>query len=68
MFNYHKILKKVENLSSNWDKYIALDREKIMNKIDKEVTKLLISAKKTYRKLRTGAVSYSLELSKLGLT
>ena len=68
MFNYHKILEKVKNLSSNWDKYTAPDREKIMNKIDKEATELLISAKKSCRKLRTRAVFYSPELSKLELT
>ena len=38
-----------------------------MNKIDAEVTSLLLSAEKVYRKLKTGAVSYSPELSKLGL-
>ena len=43
------------------------EREVYLNKIDAEVTSLLLSAEKVCRKLRTGTVSYSLELSKLGL-
>ena len=38
-----------------------------INKVDNEATKLLLCAERGCRKLRTGAVDYSLILSKLGL-
>ena len=50
-----------------WNTWLQDEREVCLNKIDAEVTSLLLSTEKVYRKLRTGAVSYSLELSKLGL-
>ena len=56
------------NLSNDWGKHATLHREAILNTIDKEVTDLFISAKKSCRKLRTGDVAYSQELSKLELT
>ena len=47
--------------------YTSLAREALLSKIDKEVTCLLISAKKLYRILRTSEVSYFLERLKLKL-
>ena len=68
LFNHHKVSEKIERLSSNQEKYTLTEREKALNKIDKEVTKLLISTERSCRKLRTRAVAYSPELLRLGLT
>ena len=58
----------VSQLRENWDLYLQSERELSLNKIDKEVIELLLSAKKSYRKLRIGEILYSPELSKQGLT
>ena len=50
-----------------WDTWLQDEKEVHLNKIDAKVTSLLLSAEKVYRKLRIRAVSYSPELSKLGL-
>jgi len=67
LFNQHRIKEKIERLKETWDKRSLANRATEYNKIDKQATKLLISLEKKCYKLRTGAVPFNLELSKLGL-
>ena len=67
LFTHYRINEKIARLDQNWDKLLKDQRETILNKINEDSTKLLLSTEKGCRKLRTGAVDYSPLLSKLGL-
>ena len=64
LFEEHRIHKKIKDIQQMWDTWSQDEREVRLNKIDAEVTSLLLSTEKVYRKLRIGVVSYSPELSK----
>jgi len=68
LFEHYKIKKKIDTLFDNWNQLTKSEREKKLNKIDKEATNLLLNAEKEYRKLRVGKVAFSPHLSKLDLT
>ena len=50
-----------------WIQSSKIEQEEKLNKINKEATELLISAKKEYYHLRVGVVSFSPELLKARL-
>ena len=59
---------KVESLINEWNAVSKSERLHRLNSIDRQVTDILIHIEKKYRNLRTGEISFSPELSKLGLT
>ena len=63
----HKIVPKLAKLISEWDSIPLNDREEMLNKINDQTYQIFTKAEKQCRKLRTGQVDYSPELSKLGL-
>jgi len=65
--NDHKTLLKINSLTTNWKLLLAMEREQALNKIDDQLYQIFTKAEKQYRKLRTGEVDYSPELSELGL-
>ena len=64
----HKIISKLSKLINEWQDLTYDNRESILNKADDQLYKIFIQAEKQCRKLRTGKVDYSPELSELGLT
>ena len=63
----HKIIQKLDGIKDQWNTLDKSKRSHEIEKIDKQIMNILILAKKQCRKLRIGAVEYSLALSKEGL-
>ena len=61
------MLEKLNKLEEEGPFLLASQREHVLNKIDKEAIELLLSIEKHCRKFITGAIAFSLELSKKGL-
>ena len=59
--------RKVENLSDQCQGRSRQECKLTLDNIDTEATELVRSAEKSCRKLRAGAVTFSPQLSKLGL-
>ena len=55
-------------ITNTWNQLSRLEREEALNKVDNEITELLINAKKECRYLCTGAISFSPKLSRARLT
>lgn len=64
----HAVLFKIENRVSDYNKLSERKKSRYLNNIDSQVTNMLINVEKKCRKLRTGNISFSPHLSKLGLT
>ena len=67
LFKWYRIEEKLEKIESSWETLSQQQRSDRLNKLDYQATNLLLSAKKGYRKLRTGAIDYSPTLSNLEL-
>ena len=65
LLTFHNINKKLGKLEDNWDSLKELRRVVKLGIIDEQVTGLFLHAKKECRKLRTGEVNFSLEVSKV---
>ena len=63
----NRIIQKLSKLIDDWPVLPSVDRDTIMNKIDDQLYQIFTKAEKQCRKLRTGEVDYSPELSDLGL-
>ena len=68
LFKRHKMVEKLSELKEKGQKLLVNQRERALNKIDKEATELLLSAERHCRKLMAGSIAYPPELLKLGLT
>ena len=62
------MVEKLLELKEKEPKLLVNQRERALNKIDKEATELLLSTERHCRKLKIGLIVYSPELSKLGST
>ena len=58
-FNHHKIKDKINKIIVNRDNTIPDERGIHLNKIEKEVSEILIEAKRKYHNLRARVVEYS---------
>lgn len=63
----HKIVPKFSSLLADWDTLSSAEREQFLNKIDDQLFQIFTTAETKCRKLRTGQIYFSLELSDLGL-
>ena len=67
LYKEYKINQKVFYLGNTWLEFSCKEREDKLNKIDKQVTNLLINSKQKYHYLYARAVFFSPQLSRLGL-
>jgi len=68
LFQHHRIMEKLESIEAEGENLSSEERQRKLNHIDKMATELLLSAERKCRNLRTGAVQFNPDLSKLGLT
>ena len=67
LFHYHRIESKLKTINDTWDQSLTSTKEIVLNKVNSEVTELLINAEKECRHLYARAILFSPELSKAGL-
>ena len=68
LLQFHKIDKKLDKIEEEQENIDDLSRVEKLDNIDAQVTGLLLHTKKRCRKLRTGEVNFSPEVSKAAKT
>ena len=67
LYKEYKINYKIFYLGNIWLEFSYKEREDKLNKINRQVTNLLLNTEQKCHHLRTRAVSFSPQLSQLGL-